>query len=415
MSLNLGPTNIARISVRKDVNSTNRPGMQVRKLLVGTPIQIASKPGLQFNSAGTIAAQSILSLARSIVNDVYPPYNFTETPQDAGSLEINGSSVGLLDIMLIPGQTIDPSIPTANSQLFSEREDVASAWIIVKGNLTLEDSLIQPSKRKLFTVVYVTGNLTINGTSAISMTQRGANHSGTGNSGGATTPQLINLGPNTRIAAEGAAGAALNDVPDTAATGSNGSTLQTGLQSGGGGGGWNDTPEFNYGAATMGTGAAGTCFSGGSGGGGSANPADNAISGDALPDGGQGGLGIDRSGADRNPAGAGNPNGSGEEGRYTDNDGTGGTLIVIVEGTISTNNSGSALFTAQGTRGVWFDSGVNYITPPFGGSSGGGIVVVAAQNGSSFITNVTAAGGGNPLAGANAGNGAAVAYNLSSF
>jgi hypothetical protein len=413
MSLNLGPRNIARISVRKDVNSTNRPGMQVRKLLLGNPIQIASKPGYQFNPAGTLSATSILSLARSLVNDVYPPVNFTETPQAAGTLELGGLSLGLLDIMVIPGQTIDPSISDANSQLFSQREDVASAWILVKGNLTLQDSVIQPSKRKLFTVVYVTGNLTINGTSQISMTQRGANHSGTGTSGGATTPELINVGPNTRIAAEGAAGAPSNDEPETALQGSSGATDQTGLQSGGGGGGWNDTDLPSYGPATMGRGAAGTCFSGGSGGGGSANPADYTSTGSAETNGGAGGLGIDGAGADRNPAGAGNPNGSGD--KYNDNDGTGGTLIVIVEGTISTNNSGASLFRARGTGGVSFVSGVNYPTPPFGGGSGGGIVVVAAQNGSSFTTNVSATGGTDSLAGANAGNGAAVAYNLSAF
>ena len=66
----------------------------------------------------------------------------------------------------------------------------------MNGNLTINSGqTFIPSVRKLFTVLYVTGNLVVNG--SISMTGRGANHSGTGSSGGATTAVDIRIGTGT--------------------------------------------------------------------------------------------------------------------------------------------------------------------------------------------------------------------------
>ena len=412
MSLALANKKTA-ISVRKDVNSTTKPGIIIRKVLLDSlPIQLRSRP--TFNPSGTFTTDSLLDFSRKLAYDWFPSNNLTVEPESAGDLVVNGQAVGKMDIVVIPGQTITDS--RVSDELFSQTKDIASAWMIVKGDLVLEDCEIRPSQRKLFTVVYVTGNLTMNSSGnpcSISMTQRGANHSGTGDSGGATTAVDIKVGPNTTITASGGAGAATNNIPGTAASGTNGrDDTQSALGSGGGGGGWNDTNGVSVDPATMGSGAAGTCFSGGAGGGGSADPADSTTSGSAGANGGAGGTDINGTLIDEGAAGAGNPNGGGA--RYSAFDGTGGTLIVIVQGTISTNTSGS-LFTANGTRGPFFSVDVNYYsTPPFGGGSGGGIVIVAAQNGTSFTSNVSAAGGGSQV-GPTAGNGAAVAYNLSAL
>lgn len=418
MSLDLA-ANRAIISVRKDVNSTNRPGMRVRRVQVGGRlIQIGSRAGLQFDPAGTLAAGSILELARTIGDDtLFPPYDFTQIPEKAGFLSINGLSLGELEVMIIPGQTIDGGVsenPIINSQLFSDTEDRVSAWLIVRGNLTLRDAILQPIKRKLFTVIYVTGNLIMTQVatgSRISMSQRGAN---TGPPSGIplVNSAEIRVGPDTLILATGASGAS-GSTEGEAAEGDDGSTSRTGLQSGGGGGGFNDYDDA--GAAVMGDGAAGSPFSGGSGGGGSRLPGMYPVAtGSGVELGGQGGLGVNGAGVESTlPSGAGNPNGN-VTGNPESN-GTGGTLIIIVEGSINTNDGSSKLFTANGAPGVTSgDGNTGEYAPiiPFGGGSGGGIVIVAAGNG--FPPDVVEASGGRtPSNAKNAGNGAAVACALS--
>jgi hypothetical protein len=170
-------------------------------------------------------------------------------------------------------------------------------------------------------------------------------------------------------------------------------------------------------SATIGNGAQGTCFSGGAGSGGTANPLIYTFTEAGGINGGKGGRGeIVGTYSGQSVSGAGNPNGD------EDNDelstGTGGTLIVIVEGNINLFDSGETHFRADGASGKFFKQTVNDpSTVPFGGGSGGGIVIVVAQNGTSLATNVSALGGrnGGGKGAQSGGDGAAVAYDMSQF
>jgi len=168
----------------------------------------------------------------------------------------------------------------------------------------------------------------------------------------------------------------------------------------------------------VGAGSAGTCFSGGSGSGGIyAGTNFDTFTGDAGINGGEGtqfasgtGGGGDPDPPSGSASGAGNPNGDGSGGDPV-HDGTGGVLIIFVEGTI-TKDSIAKHFTANGASGKtlgnpgFFYPGVN----PFGGATGGGIVILVNNGDNS--NNVEARGGVTPL-GRGGGNGAAVALSFS--
>ncbi len=237
MSLSL-PNKRADISIRKDTNTNTKPVMRTRRdLIFNIPPQIQFNNAFQPNQA--YSAPSIYEFCRGIMYNWFPPTNFTRE-HVAGSLSINGQNVGNLDFVVVPGQTVT----AANlGNWFSQTKDTASSFIFVKGNLSIDAAqVLTPPTRKLFTVLYISGNLTFgDANSAISMSQRGANHSGTGDSGGATTEVEIKVGPSTMIAANGASGAAgQNTNEQTARKGVDGDTSQTSIQTGGGGGGWWD-------------------------------------------------------------------------------------------------------------------------------------------------------------------------------
>jgi hypothetical protein len=223
------------ISVRKDPNITTKPGIRIQSsVVVNIPPQIGYSPS--FNPNGTISTPNLLDLARRITNNWFPPDNFTNRAVPAGNLVVNGQSVGKMDIVVIPGQTLNN---TNINSVFTETKDTASSFIFVKGNLTVGDILTPPT-RKLFTVIYVSGNLTMQAGSQISMTRRGANHSGVGDSGGYVAPVPIAIGPSTTISATGGDGALQNSTEISANQGTNGDTTQNTLQTGGGGGGFWD-------------------------------------------------------------------------------------------------------------------------------------------------------------------------------
>jgi hypothetical protein len=225
----------ADLSVRKDPNATKRVGMNVRRVLtVNIPPQLNFKPAFPENNA--YSAPNIYEFCQKIMYNWFPSNNFTRTPV-SGSLTLNSQPVGNVDFTVIPGLTLDGI--NANS-VFTGTRDTASSFIFVKGNLTVDSVVLTPPTRKLFTVVYVAGNLTMRPGSQISMTRRGANHSGTGDSGGPTTAEQSSVGPNTRILASGGAGAETNSTDVRANQGANGDTTQSGLQTGGGGGGFWD-------------------------------------------------------------------------------------------------------------------------------------------------------------------------------
>ena len=323
------------------------------------------------------SSDSLLALVRGI-ETTYA--GGSRAPSDAGALTINSLSVGNYDLCVVNGNTTVSSFNA--SDWFTNTQDTHSAVIVVLGNLTINlGQTFTPSVRKLFTLLYVTGNLVLNGT--ISMTARGANHSGTGTSGGATTAVAIRIGTGTfsavsnpQIPAAGGAGgpAKANGSFNNGSAGTNGGT---------GGGGTGESISGTIAAA----GSAGTCFSGGTGSGGALGGASQA--GEA-----NGGKGGNSSGAVAG-GGTGNPGGTGSSSQYNGLSGTGGTLIVIVKGTMSGNGS----FVSNGTT---------VVRPPgstAGGGSGAGSVNILYGTDSSTTTTVATGGAG--IASGSGGNGTA--------
>lgn len=328
------------------------------------------------------SSADILSFSRTLAT-TFATYDVV--PTDGGALTINSQSMGNYEVTARKGNTTISSFTAAD--WFTNTKDTTSSWIIINGNLTINSGqTIIPPVRKLFTVVYVTGNLVCNG--GISMTARGANHTGTGDSGGATTAVDIRIGTGTfgavsnpQIPATGGAGAPGTSTDNAVSSGTAGSSGGSG---GGGAGG------KYLGTGRSGNGSAGTCFSGGVGGGGQIQQNTNA--GDGEANGGRGGtaIGAASGGGTGNPGGtAGGVNGA------TGNSGTGGTLIVIVGGTFS----GTGSITAGGIGGIRPGNSVA------GGASGGGSVTVLYGTDTSSIT-PTATGGSGNISG-NGGNGTA--------
>jgi len=351
------------------------------------------------------------------------------TPTAGGTLTLNGQNVGYYDYVLKRSDITLSSTPTA-SDWFTTTKDTRSAIIGIAGNLTINSgAFLRPPVRKLFMAIYVDGNLTVNSGGTISMTSRGANHSGSGTSGGATTARAIRLATGTFggvsnpvVPAAGGAGASSHTRSYTAGTHTpgNAGTAGSGGGSGGGGGGAGGFPGGS-GTNTYGGGSAGTCFTSGSGGGGIYNNGGgNVTSGTGASNGGAGGYSWINGNGHGGP-GAGNPagvyGGNGPRGNvpYTSNswdyyrqsgdsgtsphttmphheawnsgstnmrgreaafegyaNGTAGTLVIYVTGTLS----GSGFIYSSG-----LDGGADG-----GGGSGGGSITVFYNTDSSSIT-----------------------------
>lgn len=339
---------------------------------------------------GNVSSGSLLSAARFLIDQ---PKTFG--PTAAGSLTINGNDLGSFDYVKRATTTVSSF---SASNWFTSTEDTRSAWILIDGNLTITTGVtFTPSVRKLFTVVYVTGNLVVNSTGTITMTARGANHSGTGNSGGYTAPVDIRIGTGTfsqtsptstnitdpQVPATGGAGGPTITGANTANNGSAGTNGGTG----GGGSGL----SFSNGPA--GAGSDGTCFSSGCGGGAGNN---GVAGGNAVANGGKGGNGCSDGASN---GGTGNPGGdrtSANPFAENGNSGTGGTLIIIVEGSFS----GTGSITSLGTDARRADSGRG----PGGASGGGSVTVLYGTNPSGGTVTAT---GGSGQTGGNGGAGTA--------
>lgn len=304
------------------------------------------------------------------------------TPLAGGNLTINGEALGAYDYVVKQGNQTISSFSAAS--WFTTTADTRSAFIVVNGNLTIDAAqVVKPTVRKLFTVLYVDGALTING--EVSMSARGANHA-------ATTAAAIRIATgsfsgsvtNPQVPATGGGGGAVNGVAGTA--GSAGGT--------GGGGGGGRTSSFGPGA-----GAAGTSFSGGPGGGGGRAGSGTAVAGTAGgANGGAGGTGAgwtspgasSRGGG----GGAGNDGGTGGLGDVVGrngspgSNGTGGVLIIIATGALSGSGSCTAAGAAGGDGGSPSGSAVGG-----GAGSGGGSVTVICASGT-VTTSATGGAGG---------------------
>jgi hypothetical protein len=334
------------------------------------------------------------------------------TPTTGSTLSIAGNSLGNYDYTFFTSSQTLSSFTASN--WFTNNADTNAALIWVRGDLTINSGVtFTPSVRKLFTCVYVTGNLVLNGT--MSMTARGANHSGTGNSAGYVAPATIVLANGTL------SGTTNPNIPSTDGsykilTGQ--SAGQSGNNAAAGGTGGGGTGSHGGGGNNSG-GAAGTAFSGGPGGGGAygggpppsggTTGLDSFFAGQA--NGARGGNSGDSNSTVTAGGGAGNPGGlawnstnyssdASNSSAQNGQDGTGGTLIVIVEGTIS----GSGAFTSQGSNGG-YAQWISYSGPyqpnnwvEGGGGSGGGsinLLTRAYSFSGSFSVNGGAGGSAN--------------------
>lgn len=317
---------------------------------------------LVYADIGNISAADVVTAAR------YMADNFAATaPVAAGTLTINSQSLGSYDVAVFDGDHTVSSF--SSNTYFTTTADSRSAWVIFRGNLTIDAAQVfTPSARKLFTVVYVVGNLTVNGT--ISMTGKGANHSASGSNIAAADIRIatgtFSAVVNPRVQSGGGSGGAARTT-DGQNPGTAGSTDQTG---GGGSGGYVTA------GGQSGAGAAGTAFSGGPGGGGGRSTT-NGNPGNAS--GGAGGAGAAAASCG---GGAGNPGGAPSgAGASTGGAGTGGTLIVLCEKTYS----GSGSVTAAGVAGgAASDGAVSFETG--GGGSGGGHATVLVDTDSAGPT-----------------------------
>lgn len=300
------------------------------------------------------------------------------------SLTINGESLGAYDYHIVDGPLTVSAF--SSDDYFTTTEDSRAAFVVVKGDLTINSGQVfRPSKRKLFTVVYVTGDCAIAG--EISMSQRGANHSVA--TGSAITAAAIRIATGTfggvanpQVPAAGGAGGPSGGGGDPGSAGSGG-----GCGGGGAGGDLNGNDT---------SGSAGTAFSGGCGGGGSRDTDTDPIDPIAGIDGGAGGPGAPLSG-NACGGGAGNPGGTGSGPDATDGgDGTGGVLVLIVAGELS----GTGNITAAGAAG---GDGPG-VSGAGGGGSGGGSVTVLYGTDASSIT--PAATGGSAGSGGSRNGGA---------
>lgn len=307
------------------------------------------------------------------------------TPTAGGTLTINSQSLGSYDYVIKEGDQTVSSF--SNGDWFTNTADSRSAIIVVKGNLTINAAQVfRPSNRKLFTAIYVTGNLAISG--EISMSQRGANHGTAGSNISAAAIRIatgtFSTVVNPQVPAAGANGAAAvgNAAGNPGSAGTDG-------QTGGGGGG--------SGAGTVsesaGTGAAGTSFSGGSGGGGR-NSGTGSSAEDAAVNGGKGGDAV----GGNSGGGAGNPGGALAGSGTAGADGTGGVLFIFTVGQLS----GAGSITAAGAVGGEGSGGGNGAN---GGGSGGGSVTVMYGTDTSSITPTALGGLGGQLNGRDGGTG----------
>jgi hypothetical protein len=337
----------------------------------------ASKIGVKIDSSIFTFSQFLLAQSDTAANN-------------AGSLTINNKSLGDYEWVKVSGNQSLDEVSFLASDWFagSGNQDGRSSWIIVDGDLTLTSAstpwIFTPPGRRLFTVLFVNGTLTVDSNTSISMTARGANHSAAGSN---ITAQEIRLAngtysavTNPSVPATGGAGAA----GATSSTGGNaaGATGSAGTLGGGGGGGAGGRfiPSGSGRTAITGGGANGTSFGGGAGGGGVNLFGDVAGTYTATSGAANGGAGGDKAGSGAAGGGAGNPTGAG----ITPNgNGTGGILVVFAYSVAGSGNCQS-----NGVQG-----GGTLSTHIGGGGSGGGSVTVFAQSGTISVLANGGAGG----------------------
>ncbi len=224
-----------------------------------------------------------------------------------------------------------------NTSLGSDNTDTHMLMARVEGDLTIPEGVsINANSRKKGMVLYVEGDALIEGN--INMDYRGANVRG--------QDLLIMREDGTEyiIPALGASGA-----PRISCANCDGQNGQWGTDGATGGGGSGGRGGHLY-TAYSGAGGAGTSFSGGAGGGGVYTMDGYRSAGNGSSIGGAGGAGRTSSSTRDSGGGGGNPGGARSGGGATSGStGTGGLLILIVEGDVEIDYTGG--LTADGNRG----------------------------------------------------------------
>ena len=328
----------------------------------------------------------------------------TDGPEAGGTLTVNSVAFESYDYCIHDGNlTITDTSDMAD--FFTATEDTRSAWLIVKGNLTVNaEATLRPGVRKLFTCIHATGTLTLDGT--VSMTARGANHSGFTPSG----PLLIAAGDwgdgvgtvsNPVVPVAGGAGGAAQDTVNTSDPGVAG----TGGGTGGGASGARRS------SGTSGAGAAGSMFAGGPGGGGTNTASPQAGSG--VANGGAGGDGASGGSVTNSRSaggGGGNPGGAGAIGTSHEDtigeDGESGCAGLLIG--IADIIAGSGTASANGPKGGDASTAAvgSQRSAGGGGAGGGHVTLVAKTSDSSTVAAQANAGAGGTATGANAASGA---------
>ena len=307
------------------------------------------------------------------------------SPDTGGTITVNGTSYGGYDYRIADSANL-PTPNVLNSFTASDwftnttNPNERVALVVFKGNLTMSSITFEPSNStnnaKSFTVIYVDGNLTLS-SSTVSMTRRGGENP-------SYTSLPLTAAPHTTRTLTGTAG-----------TGGNGGrsayTRTSPVQTS-----WN--------------GKAGGLFSGGGGGSGGLNTGTNTITitgqSNAEPRGGQGGGSVTTFNGWNIGGGGGNLPGTGVKQNgsgYANNgqQGTGGTIIIIVNGTFTGTGSN---VNAQGASGGSAQQSGGQAAAG-GGSGGGRVRVLAKTLASTASTSVTGgSGGGGGTANGNAGN-----------
>jgi len=324
-----------------------------------------------------------------LVDSEWPsPESLSDAVATAGGTNsVNSVSMGSYDYTFYASSQTVSSF--TNGNWFTTTADSRSAMAYVNGDLTINSGqTFTPANRKLFTAIFVNGDLVIEGT--LGMDNRGSDHGGVPVSAGnlkLISPGTYSSITDPQIPSGGGAGAPGGSVSQR--DGQPGSAGSAGGSGGGGGGGRYPGP------GTTGAGQPGTSFSGGPGGGSSQ---DGGSGGTGQADGGTGG-----SGGGRNGGGAGNPGGPGSNNGV---DGTGGILLIYVTGDIS----GSGTITAIGPNAAPSRNGGMM----GGASSGGGsITIFAGTDNFTGSGSLSAAGGAGGVQGGNGPGGAGTARILS--
>ena len=299
-------------------------------------------------------------------------------------------------------KTWEPALVTSANYNFTSTTDGPTVIKYLSGLTINAGHTVTTSNRNKGLVLFVNGDCIINGT--LSMTARGCISPGDNLAIDYTDANFLvnptNLNNFTyKIPAVGGSGAAATGTLTSTVNrhGTNGTVGTDGGTGGGAGGGlflWS-----NLGArASVGSGAAGTSYSGGSAGGAVANTANATINGySATGNGGAGGGGrayTDTSSVPKSASGgAGNPGGVGMLAyggvANAGESGTGGLLVLVVRGNLTIGSTGKIVSNGSNGGNVSCSNG----STSSGGGSGGGSVTVLYTSTYNNLGTIQANGG----------------------